>query len=378
MTATSYAISTSEDIAVKQWSELLHQDVIMGEPLINDMRQDGVLVIEDGLTKAAGDKVTKNYSTRLTQKGVLGSGPKRSAAKNVTYVTDSIIVDELTITVRAKTKGSIVQQRVAFDLDDSSYYEAANWFKQRVIGGAFNQAGGFLATSFTFDGETYTGDNRKQMTGLQLPTAPTTYRAKYATGSSDANVQADSTATLTLAAIDACVTEARTQRAGVNNFKPLIGKRYNGMPYNYVFYVSVSGMTQLIQDATGVSYGNIILNQLAGGKDDAAAMAGRAFVYRDTKVVEVPDHYIPNGLDSGTVQANVKRALFCGAEAACLAFGKGYESMKGETVPGFTLVNDYDKIEKEVYTSATGIFGIKKAVVNSYDQSVITYSHYYA
>lgn len=381
--ATGYSITTSEDIAVKRWSEALHQDMIFGEPLVRGAISDGILIENNDLSKGAGDKVTCNYATRIAAKGVQGDGAVRSQAEAITYVTDSLYIDKLTIPAKAKIKGSMTQQLVAFDHEAQTFIATSDWFKQRVILGLFKQLGGELATSLTYDGVAHTSGERKQITGIgQLPTAHTTYRKKFATGSADETVQADSSATLTLSAINTLYNEAKTQRAGVNNFKPLAGKSLGGLPYEYVFYVSTAGMSQLIADATAnqLTYGTIVLNQISGGQTDAAAGLGRSFVFRFTKVVEVPDHYIPNGVHSSTAatQANVKRALFCGAEAATIAFGQGYQSLSGETVPGFTLVSDVDKIEDEVITKASGIIGIKKNVVNSYDYGVITYSHYVA
>ncbi len=383
----TFTIATGDDIANKRWSEALYNDMIMGEPLIASMINDGVVRIESDLSKNAGDRVRVNYSKRLNAEGILGDAPKRSAAVTVSYVNDDVTIDQLSLTTKAKTKGSITQQRIAFDLSDATYEEASNWGKQRAIVSTFNQLGGNTATSITFDGVTVTGTDRVKYTGLQLPTAPSTYRKKFATGSADETVAAATSATLTLQSIDTLVTEALTQRSGVNNFKKLTGKNWNGMPYDFVFYVPVSGITQLLQQAA--SGGNLTLateinNMLNGGSKDTYAGAGRTFVYRRTKVVEVPDHYIPFGVNSGTsaAEANSKRSLFCGKDAISLAFGKGYQPANGDPVVGFSLVNDKDDIEQEVITLVTVIMGTKKAVVKDtpsgtgYDQSVITYTHY--
>lgn len=381
--STSDSIATAEAIAVKRWSNALYQDIIFGTPIIREAIADGVLVEKTDLTKGAGDKVTCNFAKRVANAGVLGGGTVRNQAAAVTYVTDSILVDQFDIPVVAKTKGHIAQQRVAFDLESSAFTACSNAFKEHVIPSFFKQLGGELATTITYDGVAYTGADRAKIAGIgQLPTAPTTYRKKFATGSADETVQAATSATLTLSAINTLYVEAKTQRAGVQNFSPLAAKMYNGQPYEYVFYVGVQGMSNLIADATAntLTYGNIVLSQIQGGNTNQAAGVGRAFVYRFVKVVEVPDHYIPNGVHSstGATQANVKRGLFCGANAGMIAFGQGYGGASEDGVPGFTLVSDYDKIEKEVITNATGILGLKKTVVDSYDLGVITYSYYSA
>ena len=195
--SNGYNIATGDDITNKRQSEALHTDIIFGEPLVADMMADGVLVEKEDLKKAAGDKVTCNFSTRITDAGILGDGSVRNNATMISFVTDSVIIDKLTIPAKAKIKGSMTQQRVAFDHEEQTFVETANAFKQRVLTGAFKQLGGELATTLTYDGVSLTGDERRKFTGIgQLPTAPTTYRKKFATGSADETVQASSSFTL--------------------------------------------------------------------------------------------------------------------------------------------------------------------------------------
>lgn len=370
--------STSSVYTAKLWSQKLYMDSIMGQPLIADAISDGVLARKDDLVRSAGDRVRMEFSKRLTGTGIIGDAPKRPNTKQVEYASDDVVLDKLSSDpVDAKVDGTISQQRTAFDLKEVLYPSVSDWFAQRFIVGFFNQIGGNSATSISFDGSTYTGSTLTAVTGLNSATAPSTYRALYATGSSDANVAGSSSATLTLQAIDELEEEAMTQRAGVNNFKPIIGRGYK-----YKFYVDTTGYKQLKQQAQA-QYGgqftlsNIVLQQTAGGMTDASANLGETFVYSQTQIVHVPNHYIPAGVTASAAQANTKRAIFVGADAACLVFGKGYDGA-GDPVPGFKVLSDNDDIEETVVTVATGIFGIKKVVVDSYDQSVITYSHYVA
>lgn len=368
--------SSSSNYTAKLWSSKLYMDTIMGIPLIADAIADGSLVRKDDLVRSAGDRVRMTFSKRLTGTGIIGDAPKRPNTKQVEYAFDDVVLDKLSSDpVDAKVEGTISQQRTAFDLQETLYPSVSDWFAQRMIAGLFNQLGGNTATSISFDGTTYTGSSLPAVTGLNAASAPTTFRSFFSTGSSDADVAADSTATLTLQAIDELETEAMTQRAGVNNFKMIVGKEYK-----FKFYVPMTGFKQLKQQAQSngnITFPQIVLQKEAGGTD-AAAQIGDSFQYSFTKVIAVPDHYIPAGVTAGAAQANTKRAIFVGAEAACLVFGKGYSEATGEAVPGFKVLSDDDDIEETVITVATGIFGIKKAVVDTYDQSVMTFSHYVA
>jgi hypothetical protein len=371
MASSIMPVSSSNNLTTKLWSAKLRQDTIMGSPILADAISDGIIMKTDDLKKGAGDRVTMPFSKRLTGTGVLGDAPKRPSQTQIQYTKHDLYVDKLSHTTWAKTDGTISQQRTAFDLEEATYPSLSDWFTQRMIFGFFNQIGGNSATSISFDGDTYTGDNLKIVTGLNTATAPTTYRSFYATGSSDANVAGSSSATLTLQAIDALEEEAYTQRSGVNNVIPIIGR-----PYKFKFYVPRTGYKQLLQQAQ--ASGNITLSQItlskeAGGTDAAAQLDG-SFLYSDTMIVSVPNHYIPAGVTSNASQANTKRAIFVGAEAACLAFGKGF----GGQVPGFNILTDEDKIEETNTTAVTGIFGLIRTDVDGYALSSMTYSHYVA
>ena len=371
--ATTFPVGSADDIAAKLWSTKLMMDTVHGQGLVSDMISDGIFVEETDLSRGAGDRVRKTWNQRISSKGIIGDGAVRPNAKDIQFYTDDVLIDKLTQTVKGKDKGSMSQQRAAFDLLEAQYPVLSDWFSERMTIGAFNQLGGNTATSLTYDGETYTGDDRKQITGLQIPTAPSTNRVIYAdpsNNSSDADVNTG-TDVFKLGLIDDAVDLAFTQFSGVNNFKPIIGK-----PYKFKLYLGHKAFNDLLQE--GQSSGNITLaqlelNRLSSGKGET--YVGDFFDYNYTRVVRVPEHFMPIGNNAGTALTNVKRALFVGREAGCLAFGKGY-SNGGESVAGFNIVEDTDKIEEEVIAKVTSIMGLKKAVINSEDQSVITISHY--
>lgn len=371
--ADLFTVGTSSDFAVKLWSKRLYMDSIHGEGLISDMIGDGILMEDKDLSKGAGDRVRIHYNQRLSKKGVIGDGAVRPNAKDLAYFTDDVLINKLSQPTKVKADGSMAQQRTSFDLKAAQYPVMADWFKQRMIAGAFNQLGGNTATSLSFDGLTYTGDERLEITGMQTPTAPSTNRVIYADPSNNNSDNDVNTGTdrMKLALIDDAVDLALDQVGGVNNFLPIIGK-----PYKFKLYIGHKGFNDLLQEAQSsgnITLGQLELNRVSSGTGQT--YLGDFFDYNYTRVVRVPEFYIPVGNNSGTALTNVKRALFVGRDAGCLAFGKGYES-NGDTIPGFNIVEDLDPIEEEIVGKVTGIFGVKKAVVNSEDQSVITISHY--
>lgn len=374
MVDTLYTVGSGSAYESKIYSASLYTDTIMSEPLIQTLIGDGVIRRADDLSRNRGGLVQMPFKLRLSGAGLIGdeSDPE-TAATQAQYDYETLYIDQLTKVESAKIEGSISYQRTAFDLDEGIQTHVTDWYKQRFIASSLFSLGGYNATSISFDGTTYTGNQRKELWGMNTPTAPSTNRKVFATGSDDQTVNGSSSATLTLQLFDNARKLAMTQTAGVMNFRPITGK-----PYDYVALVSVSGMNQLYQQAQSngnLTLSQIILNMYAAGTDNAANLP--SFIYRRIKFIEVPDHYIPNGAHSGTQasQANVKRALFLGADALTLCLGQGY-SEGGKSIPGFKVISETKPLKQMVLTGVYAIFGMKKRVVNSEDLSVITISHY--
>ncbi len=83
---------------------------------------------------------------------------------------------------------------------------------------------------------------------------------------------------------------------------------------------------------------------------------------------------VQNGVHSSTGAAlpNVRRAVFCGAQAALLAVGKGGDP------DSMSWVEEEFDYENQLGVSAGMIFGIKKTVFNAADFAVLTVSSYAA
>lgn len=76
---------------------------------------------------------------------------------------------------------------------------------------------------------------------------------------------------------------------------------------------------------------------------------------------------LPSGI--GANSANTRRAVFCGAQAVALAWGKGYSEAPNYVEDTF----DYDR---QFGVSVQTIMGAKKMVFNSIDFSTIVLSTY--
>lgn len=364
-----YTNTTNSNETVKHWSDTLYLDTMQDKSLVGKLISDGTIAVQDELSKGKGDRVRVFQLARQTGKGAMGMQSATGRTNSQTYYDNDIYLDQLRYIIEVPAKGTIDDQRVLFDLIGNSYDGARDWFAERIKQGVFRQLCGFTATSFTFDGETYTSSDYKQLTGMQAALAPSTNRKLFMVGSDDQTVQADSTATLRLTAVDQAQTLAKV-RSSAAYIQPI-----NPEGVKFKLYVHPKQMDSLIQDTSGpVQYRDMFIASIQSGKSNGEL---RRAIYRDTEIIETD--VIPNGVHSGTgaVQSNVYRALFVGKHAGTMVLGAGYTAM-GDTTPGFSFKTDQWDVGNYDRIAAVGVWGFRKNVFNSVDYGSITISSFAA
>lgn len=362
--------TTSDLQTVKLWSNRIYKDFITDSGLLAAMITSGVVSKQDKTQNDAGDSVRVSFLNRLTGAGLVGDQVATGNENSLTYYTDTVLINQLRMPVSIPNTMTISQQRVLYDLPEDTYQVSMDWMKIRGVIGALYQLAGYTATSFTYDGVTYTGDDRLQLTGLNAAIAPTTNRVFRPNSlTTDEAVNADTTATMKFSLIDECEALAETVRPYIRPISETSGVKYH-------MYVHTRQWQQLIQDTTApIQYRDIFGNMIASGRGDGAI--ARSMIYSQTEIFKTDK--IPNGVNSSSAAslANVRRAVFCGRDAACLALGKGYSDGK-ETVPGFIIREDTWDIGQQRRIAINGIFGIKKIQFNSLDNGVIVVPTYVA
>lgn len=368
MATTQFASSDLQ--TVKLWSNRIYKDFITDSGLLAAMLTSGVVSKQDKTQNDAGDQVRVSFLNRLTQPGLIGDQVATGNEVPLTYFTCDILINQLRQAVSIPNTMTISQQRVLYDLPEDTYQVAMDWMKIRGVIGALYQLAGFTASSFTYDGYTYSGTSALQMTGLNAPVAPSANRVFRPNGyTNDQSVNADTTATMKFSLIDECEALAETVRPYI---RPISEK--DGIKYH--MYVHTRQWQSLIQDTTApIQYRDIFGNMIASGRGDGAI--ARSMIYSQTEIFKTDK--IPNGVNSGTsaVLANTRRAVFCGRDAAVLALGRGYSDGK-ETVPGFLIREDTWDIGQQRRIAINGIFGIKKIQFNGIDNGVIVVPTYVA
>lgn len=364
---TTTAFSATADQTVKLWTQRLAYDTATDKALIGELRSQGTLIVQEDTSRKAGDTVKYDFLQRISSKGLIGMQAATGNEKALIYYQDQLVIDQIRQPIQIPNKKTIDQQRVMFKLDEDSYQVLRNWMIERMTVSALNQLAGYNPTTFTYDGETFTGDERLELWGMNTPTAPSTTRIVRANNlATDLLVNADTTATFKLTLIDEC------EKIAAKNRPYILPLNDGDGGIKFRCYVHIDQFYQAIQDTTApIQYRDIFLNMINAGK---TSLIDRRFVYSQTEII--PTDKIPYGVTSNAVNLNTRRAVFVGKQAGCIAFGQGYGGGSEGTVAGFDFEQDYVDINQWVRIAAIAVYGIKKTVYNSIDHGSIVITTY--
>jgi N4-gp56 family major capsid protein len=199
--------------------------------------------------------------------------------------------------------------------------------------------------------------------------APSSGHALFSEAAADSDDDLDSSGDeFTLAMIDKAVVAAKTLTPRI---RPA---RIKGYPNKlYVCFLHPYQTYQLRQGALGstLTWAEIQKAVITAGEmsKNPIFTGDRALgIYNNTLLLENP--HVTTGAVTTTQYSNVRRAVFCGAQAGVLGFGKGFGVDSAKWVEELF---DYDRW---FGVRASQIFGIKKTIFNSTDFATITLSSY--
>lgn len=362
MAVTSYGVN--DPFAVKLWSKRLSIEVLKNTWATKFMgtSSNSIIHVKDELKKSAGDKITYGLRMQLSGNGVLGDGTLAGNEESLTTYSDAVLINQLRHAVRSA--GRMSQQRVPFDIRDEALSGLRDWWSDRYDFAFFNQ----------ICGNTVQTDVR--WTGNQATTAPsyaTNYLSAQGSGfTQDENIT--STMTFVLSLLDRAVERARTLgTSGTGTAAAIRPTRVDGKSFYPVFLHPYQVTDMRTTTATG-QWLDIQKAAMTGGEvEDNPIFDGALGVYNGCIIHS--DIRVSAGASSSsgtTVQSNVRRAVFCGAQAAMLAFGRDNGPER------FTWVEELFDYENELGVSAGSIFGLKKAIFNSFDYATIVLSSWAA
>jgi N4-gp56 family major capsid protein len=351
MASTTYGVN--DTLSNKLWAKKLAAEALKETYFSRFMgaASDNMIQLKAETATNAGDSVTFGLRMQLSGDGVTEAQTLEGNEESLTTYSDKVLINELAHAVRVRNKNTIDAQRVPFSLRDEAKSGLKDWFSNRFDTAMFNHlAGNTLVTDMR-----YAGNN-----AIVAPTR--IYRPGGA--GDDATINGDSSKTFNLAAIDACV-----ERAGVAS--PLIRPiRING-ENKYLMFLHDYQVTDLRTNTGSGQWLDIQKAALAGGAGSKSPLyTGALGEYNG--VILHKSNRIPNGIsNAGAVQAATRRAVFCGAQAGALAFGR--EFAEGVNYKWVEQLFDY---ERELGVSSQTIWGVKKAVFNGQDFGTIVATTY--
>jgi N4-gp56 family major capsid protein len=347
MANTNFTVN--DPLAVKLWAKKLAVQAIQQTWFRNFISDDGnnVIYMLDDAEKSAGDTVNVGLRTQLAGSGVQGDGTLEGQEEALTTYADKLLIDQLRHAVNVG--GRMTQQRVPFELREEARMGLQDWWAARFDLSFFNQLCGYTVQTDT----RYTGNN--------APTAPTRV---ILPNSHTQESQLTSSDTFTLSLVDTAV-----ERAYLNNPYLIRPIRIKGED-KYVCFIHPSQVTDLRTSTSAGQWLDIEKAAMTGGEvSDNPIFTGSLGEYNG--VILHKAYRVSQCVNSGAAMPNTYRAVFAGAQAGALGFGR--EEGKDQ----FTWSEELFDYGNMLGVSAGSIFGIKKLVFNSNDfgtQVISTYA----
>lgn len=352
MAATDFP--AGHPLAVKLWESRIMREALQETMAMKFMgtSSNNMIQVFDQTEKGAGDRVRIPLRYQLEGNGVGEDEALEGNEESLVTAYDDLLINEIAHATRNKT--TMAQQRVPWSIRREGASALRDWYADRFDTWFANQLAG------------NTGQTNVLFTGQQTPTAPTSAtgnrRILYApasTGTEEHGSEASlsTTNTFNLAAIDKAVTIARTSN-------PLIRPIKAGSQEYYMCFMHDYQIEDMRTNTNTGQWLDIQKAAMSGGEvEDNPIFTGALGVYNGVVLhrwARLP--VSPNN-------SNVYRAVFAGAQAAALAFGKGYGDKAKYVEDSF----DYGR---QFGQSVQMIAGCKKTVFNSIDFATIVIATY--
>jgi len=345
-----WSYTTNDVLTNKRWAKLMLVQMMQETWFLRlASKEDGLPIqIIDDLQKHSGDQVTFGLSNLLSGRGVMDLATLTGNEEAPQTFGDSLFIHELahaTLLV-----GPISNQRVLFDQRKIGRGRLADWYAARTDHAAANQLGSF------------TPQTDVAYTGLQATIGVSTSgvvnggsgRQILPSGVNDA-ASINSTMPFVLGFIDTAVNRAKSLTTGIRPVK--IGGRSF-----FILVMHNSQVTDMRQNVTTGQWLDIQKAAMTGGDIGDNPIWWQAIgMYHGTLLHENPR--ITNSVsNAGLAVANTKRAIFLGAQAAMLAFGRA----SGETQK-FQWLEELRDYGRQLGIGVSAIWGLKKTVFNNQD-----------
>jgi N4-gp56 family major capsid protein len=305
--------------------------------------KDSLIYVKRELAKDGGDNVRYGLRGLMTGAGIVGDGTLEGNEESLSIYTDTVTVDQLRHAVRSE--GRMSEHRVPFTVRDEAMAGLRDWWTDRMDVAFFNHvAGNTDQTNLAYAGHNST---------LTPSSLSGNTRILYGDGNhtTENSISASATASnvMRLTFIDRMVRTAKTATPVI---RPI---NIGGGQKRYVVFLHPFQVYALRTDATAnrITWYGTQQAALQGGKIAGNPIfTGAIGEYNECILHE------STRIPLGASQTTVRRAVLCGAQAACLALSKGN---KGQAPNQMTWVEELFDYENQLGVSAGMIWGLKKS-----------------
>ena len=355
MAVTTYPVN--HPAVVKTWSKRIAREGLKETMAYKFMgtSSNSMIQVFDEVSKGAGDKVTVPLRMQLTGRGVTEGEALEGNEEALSVYTDSLFINEMRHA--ARVRGIIDAQRIPWSAREEAALGIKDWYSDRIDTQLANQLCGVSTEVDTI------------YTGFNSATAPSTGTGRDRrhiiyqqddNGSHSAESSLSTSDTFSLRILDRCVQIAKTA-------SPLIRPIKVGSSSYYVCFIHPDQVKDLRTNTNTGDWLDLQKTAMSGGDImDNPIFTGALGVYNGVVLHEwtrLPAITTGQGAETG------RRAVFCGAQAVAMAWGKGYSEEPKYREEMF----DYDA---EMGVAVETILGAKKMVFNSKDFATIAISTY--
>jgi N4-gp56 family major capsid protein len=353
---TNYALN--HPLAVKKWSKELMREALKKTHALQFMGKgkDVLCTIKTDLSEkdGTGDRIRVGIRSQMTGEGVDGDNTLEGNEEPLETFNQDVYIDQLRHAGRSG--GKMSEQRVPFSVRDEIRDALGDWWSDRIDTWFFTQLTGNTAQS-----------NRKYG-GFNSIVAPDADHITYGTsGSTTEGAMSDTysvvsnlvvTSRFNLNAIDAAVEKAKLAKNALRPFN-IGGKKKLAM------FIHPYQVTDLRKYTAAGQWADIQKAAIQGGAGSenpiysgALGEYNNVILHESTRIPAAPTN------------ASVRRAVLCGAQAACIAFGQGY----GKEV--FTWVEELFDYKNKLGVAAGCQAGLVKTRYNNSDFGTVVVPTY--
>jgi N4-gp56 family major capsid protein len=356
MAATEYGVN--HPLAVKKWAPDLYRETLKKTYAFQFMGKgkDSLIQIKTELKDTmGGDRLRVGLRAQLSGAGIQGDNTLEGNEEALQTFYQDLMIDQLRHAVRSK--GKMSEQRVPFSVRDEAKDGLSDWWADRFDTWMFNQLCGITSVS---DPRYY---------GFNAPVAPDLDHVSFGnSGVLGANLQ--NTETSSISNTTVCrmnlkfiETAAEKGKLAKNALRPI---RSGGKKY-FAMFLHPYQVTDLRTNTSTGQWQDLQKSAIQGGEgSDNPIWTGALGEYNGVilhESVRVP---------ASPYNANVYRAVLCGAQAASIGFGRGF----GKNV--FSWKEELFDFENQLGVAAGCQAGMVKSRYNGSDFATVVCPTYAA